>query len=91
MPGIWQALVGLKCDKGLLRKNKRKRREWGKKVYLGGKLVNETQDQDPYVEMGLIHWPGGTWKTCAFLCLDVIKAYSTGASCLEPRGKPHMS
>ncbi|OPJ89514.1 FERM domain-containing protein 7 [Patagioenas fasciata monilis] len=47
MPGIWQALVRLKCDKGLLRKNKRKRREWGKKVYLGGKL-NETQDQDPY-------------------------------------------
>lgn len=91
MPGIWWALVGLKRDKGLLRKNKRKRSEWGKRGYLGGKHVNSTQDRDPYGEMGLIHWPEGMWRTCAFLCLDVIEAYSTRASCLEPRGKPHLS
>lgn len=66
IPGIWCALVGLKCDKGLLRKSKRKKRSWGREATWEGS-VNETQDPDPCGGVGLGHWPGGTWRTCVFV------------------------
>lgn len=28
--------------------------------------VNKTQDEVLHGGMDLIHWPGGTWRTCAF-------------------------
>lgn len=81
IPGIWCALVGLKCDKGLLRRIKGRKKK-KKKKKCGGREVtqegSENKTQDPYGEMGLIHWPGGAWRTCPFFpCLGVIKAYPT--------------
>lgn len=89
-PLLWALfLVGLKCDKGLFRKSKRKKRSRGREA-TWERSVNKTQDPDP-CGVVLVHWPGGTWRTSVFLCLDVIKAYSTRVICLERRGKPHLS